>query len=85
MVTYNKLLYIVCLSIDSWYLNTGRYTVPEIFINNQLIGGLEELENLDQLGQLDKLIQEAVDTDFPPVYRRPESKEFLKVPAWYCF
>lgn len=40
------------------------------------------MEKLNQLGQLDKLIHETIDgpnVDFPPPYRRPESKEFLKV------
>ena len=63
-------------------INTGHYTVPQVFFNSRLIGGYDELMKLDQLGSLHKLIQECLndcDVDFPPPYRRPESKEFLKV------
>ena len=35
---------------------SGRTTVPEIFINGQLIGGCEELFNLDEKGGLDPLL-----------------------------
>jgi glutaredoxin 3 len=35
---------------------SGRSTVPEIFINNQLIGGCDELFSLDEKGGLDPLI-----------------------------
>ena len=64
----------------------GRYTVPEIFFNDQLIGGLEELEELNQSEQLDQVIQDCINDprENPlPSYRRPESKEFLKVWANY--
>ncbi len=36
----------------------GRRTVPEIFINGQLVGGYEELRALDKAGQLDRMIAE---------------------------
>lgn len=42
---------------------TGRRTVPQIFINGQSIGGFEELYALDQRGELDALLAE----DSPPV------------------
>lgn len=32
---------------------TGQKTVPQIFINNQSIGGFEELKQLDQEGKLE--------------------------------
>ena len=35
---------------------SGRHTVPQIFINNQHIGGCQELENLEQTGHLDTLL-----------------------------
>ena len=35
--------------------NGGR-TVPQIFINNQHIGGCDEMYKLDSLGQLDSLL-----------------------------
>lgn len=36
----------------------GRRSVPEIFINDQLIGGYDELHAANQSGELDKLISE---------------------------
>jgi glutaredoxin 3 len=35
---------------------SGRRTVPQIFINGVPIGGFEELRALDQDGQLDRLL-----------------------------
>jgi len=35
----------------------GRRTVPQIFINNQHIGGFDELYALDQKGGLDPLLK----------------------------
>lgn len=37
----------------------GRRTVPQIFINNQHVGGFDDLDRLNQLGQLDPLLQSA--------------------------
>ncbi len=34
----------------------GRRTVPQIFINNQLVGGCDDLYQLDTKGQLDTLL-----------------------------
>ena len=34
----------------------GRQTVPEIFINGEIIGGCDELYALERSGQLDKLL-----------------------------
>jgi glutaredoxin 3 len=34
----------------------GRRTVPEIFIDGEIIGGYEELKALDDSGQLDALL-----------------------------
>lgn len=36
----------------------GRRTVPQIFINNQGIGGCNELYGLDMQGQLDRLLSQ---------------------------
>ena len=36
----------------------GRQTVPQIFINNQGIGGCNELYALDTQGQLDRLLSQ---------------------------
>jgi len=35
---------------------SGRRTVPQIYINNQHIGGFDELRALDMNGQLDPLL-----------------------------
>lgn len=35
---------------------SGRRTVPQIFINDEPIGGFDELYALDQQGELDKLL-----------------------------
>ena len=35
---------------------SGGYTVPQIFINEQPIGGFDELYELDEQGELDKLL-----------------------------
>ena len=37
--------------------SNGSKTVPQIFINTQYIGGLEQLVELDQNGTLDQIIQ----------------------------
>jgi glutaredoxin 3 len=36
----------------------GRRTVPQIFVNNQHIGGCDDLYKLDQQGQLDPLLMQ---------------------------
>ncbi|KKZ11121.1 MAG: glutaredoxin [Candidatus Synechococcus spongiarum 142] len=35
----------------------GRTTVPQVFINDQHIGGYEELQAVDDSGKLDALLQ----------------------------
>jgi glutaredoxin 3 len=34
----------------------GRRTVPEVFINGQLVGGYEELRDSDKSGELDRML-----------------------------
>lgn len=34
----------------------GRTTVPEIFIDDKLVGGYDDLRELDESGELDKLL-----------------------------
>ena len=34
----------------------GRRTVPEIFINGEIIGGCDELFQLEMMGELDQLL-----------------------------
>ena len=36
--------------------NSGRTTVPQIFINHQPIGGCDDLHALEKTGELDKLL-----------------------------
>ncbi len=36
---------------------TGMMTVPQIFINDELVGGYSELSKLDQEGKLDPLLK----------------------------
>lgn len=36
---------------------TGMRTVPQIFINEKLIGGFSDMSQLDQEGQLDPLLE----------------------------
>jgi glutaredoxin 3 len=38
----------------------GRRSVPQIFINNQHIGGCDDLYTLDRQGQLDPLLTQAM-------------------------
>ena len=38
---------------------SGRYTVPQIWIDGRHIGGSDELHELDEAGQLDKLLAKA--------------------------
>ena len=35
----------------------GKKTVPQIFINNQFIGGFRELRNLNSSGELNKILK----------------------------
>ncbi|MBF1988518.1 glutaredoxin 3 [Fischerella thermalis] len=37
----------------------GRRTVPQIFINNQHVGGCDDLYELDKKGQLDTLLAQS--------------------------
>lgn len=37
----------------------GRRTVPEIFINDRLVGGFEELRALNVSGELDRMLAES--------------------------
>ena len=37
-------------------LSGGRRTVPEIFINDKIVGGYDELKALDDAGQLDSML-----------------------------
>ncbi|WP_022950637.1 glutaredoxin 3 [Leucothrix mucor] len=36
---------------------SGRDTVPQIFINDQSVGGFDDIAHLDRLGKLDPLLE----------------------------
>jgi len=40
------------------FARSGRRTVPQIFINDQPIGGFDELYALEKNGELDRLLSE---------------------------
>ena len=42
--------------LHSWKEKTGWKTVPMIFINDELIGGYNDLKALDDEGNLDSLV-----------------------------
>lgn len=42
---------------------SGRRTVPQIFIDNEPVGGFDELHALDQDGRLDQLLNKSADTN----------------------
>ena len=37
----------------------GRRTVPQIFINDEAVGGFDDIRALDQAGELDKKLQQS--------------------------
>ena len=44
----------------SWLVKaTGRRTVPQIFINEEAIGGFDEMRALDLAGELDKKLSQS--------------------------
>ncbi len=43
--------------LDKWKEKTGWRTVPMIFINDQLIGGYNDLKALEDEGKLDSLLK----------------------------
>jgi glutaredoxin 3 len=44
----------------AWLVQTtGRRTVPQIFINDESIGGFDEMRALDVAGELDKKLQQS--------------------------
>jgi glutaredoxin 3 len=51
------LLDLMPLEKDVMLERCGQKSVPQIFINDQHIGGLSDLRELDNTGQLKKLLQ----------------------------
>jgi len=50
------LLDLMPLEKDAMIKRCGQKSVPQIFINDQHIGGLSDLKDLDNSGKLDKLL-----------------------------
>lgn len=47
--------------VRRWLANTtGRTTVPQVFINDNAIGGFTDLAALDQSGRLDPMLRQNV-------------------------
>jgi len=44
---------------EAMMARTGRRTVPQIFINDQHIGGFDDLAKLDKAGELVPLLQQS--------------------------
>lgn len=51
------LLDLMPLEKDTMIERCGQKSIPQIFINDQHIGGLKELTDLDNSGQLDSLLE----------------------------
>ncbi|MBS1120319.1 MAG: grxA [Deltaproteobacteria bacterium] len=45
---------------------TGRTTVPQIFINGRSIGGFDELRALERTGELDRMLAQPGEPDNRP-------------------
>jgi glutaredoxin 3 len=60
-VTFNEIDVLVQpdLKPEMMQRSNGGRTVPQIFINDQHIGGCDDLYTLDQQGKLDPLLQAA--------------------------
>ena len=43
--------------LDKWKEKTGWKTVPMIFINDELVGGYNDLKALDEEGRLDAMLK----------------------------
>jgi glutaredoxin 3 len=50
------LLDLMPLEKDAMIERCGQKSIPQVFINDQHIGGLTELKELDRSGKLDKLL-----------------------------
>jgi glutaredoxin 3 len=63
-------------------LSKGNAKVPQIFFNGQLIGGSDDLQRLEDEGQLEGMLKDALASpgaDFPPPLKKPSGDEFLEV------
>lgn len=53
-----------------WLLGaSGQDTVPQVFINNQAVGGYTDIARLDQLGKLDEKLRAAPAASLPALPR----------------
>ena len=56
--------------LRSWLVSaSGQRTVPQIFINNESIGGFTEMAELDREGELDRLLAEPPPPDLQALPR----------------
>lgn len=56
--------------LRSWLVSaSGQRTVPQIFINNQSIGGFSEMAALESKGALDRLLAEPKPSGIPALPR----------------
>ena len=56
--------------LRSWLVSaSGQRTVPQIFINGAPMGGYTDIAELDEQGELDRLIAEAPTAGIPPLPR----------------
>ena len=54
--------------LRSWLRSaSGQSTVPQVFINGRSVGGFSDLSELDDEGELDRLLAEAPAKDAPPL------------------
>jgi glutaredoxin 3 len=56
--------------LRSWLSDvSGQTTVPQVFINNQPVGGFSDISRLDQAGMLDAKLREAPPATLPALPR----------------
>jgi glutaredoxin 3 len=48
---------------------SGQSTVPQVFINNQPVGGYTDIARLDRIGVLEQKLKEAPTATLPPLPR----------------
>ena len=59
---------------------SGRTTVPQIFINDNPIGGCDDMYELNSLGELDKLLQEEYLQPEQPQTEKAQTSEQTEAP-----
>ena len=84
VVTY--ILIIGSVNFRLSLLPPGKTSVPEVFFNSTLVGGADDLAQLDQDGKLEGMISDCLLSpdvpDFPPPFRKPKSEEYIEVSCY---